>query len=282
MRRPPNVHEGESLRMATVRPAAVSGLFYPGEDKKLRQMVRELLHTVAQPGPLRPKALIVPHAGYVYSGPVAASAYALLRPLHAVIRRVVLLGPVHRVWVEGLALPVADQFETPLGSVPLDESAIAALRDLPQVETNAAAHAMEHSLEVHLPFLQEMLDAFTLVPLVVGGAGPHAVAEVIERLWGGEETLVVASSDLSHYLPYGEARRRDANTVTRILALESDLDGEEACGAHAVNGLTLVARRKGLRAHLIDLRNSGDTAGDKARVVGYAAIAFTEATHVRH
>jgi len=271
--------------MSITRPAAVAGLFYPGTADTLQRVLHELsvrVHPDAGLGALRPKALIVPHAGYIYSGPVAASAYALVRPLRAVIRRVVLLGPVHRVWVDGLALPVADQFETPLGRVPLDTEAIETLRGLPQVEVNAAAHAMEHSLEVNLPFLQDALDRFELVPLAVGGAGPQAVAEVIERLWGGEETLVVVSSDLSHYLPHAEATRRDAETVARILALETDLDGEEACGCHALNGLTLLARRKGLSAHLVDLRNSGDTAGDKARVVGYAAIAFTEATHVRH
>lgn len=260
----------------TIRPAAVAGMFYPGDRLHLAQDVQRLIDA-AHPAPIRPKALIVPHAGYVYSGPVAASAYALLKDRRTDIRRVVLLGPVHRVWVRGLALPAVDAFETPLGRVPLDESAMAELLRLPQVEVNEAAHAWEHSLEVHLPFLQTVLDAFSLVPLAVGGASAEEVAEVLEQVWGGDETLIVVSSDLSHYLPYEEARRIDANTARAILDLRTDLVGEQACGAHPVNGLLLAARRHQLTVHLLDLRNSGDTAGDRSRVVGYGAFALTEA-----
>ncbi|MFN3593739.1 MAG: AmmeMemoRadiSam system protein B [Thiobacillaceae bacterium] len=260
----------------TIRRAAVAGMFYPGDRVHLARDVRRLIDA-AYPKPLRPKALIVPHAGYVYSGPVAASAYALLKDRRDEIRRVVLLGPVHRVWVQGLALPAVDAFETPLGRVPLDEAAMAKLLDLPQVEVNEAAHAWEHSLEVHLPFLQTVLDEFSLVPLAVGGASAEEVAEVLELVWGGDETLIVVSSDLSHYLPYEEARRIDASTARAILDLRTDLVGEQACGAHPVNGLLLAARRHRLRPHLLDLRNSGDTAGDRSRVVGYGAFALTEA-----
>ncbi|MEW5892364.1 MAG: AmmeMemoRadiSam system protein B [Pseudomonadota bacterium] len=265
--------------MKQVRPAAVAGMFYPADPASLAQEVRQLL-AEAETLPLRPKAIIAPHAGYVYSGPIAASAYSLLKPLRHVIRRVILLGPVHRVWVKGLALPNAESFETPLGRVPLDQEAIQAIRDLPQVEVNASAHALEHSLEVQLPFLQTVLDDFSLVPLAVGGATPQEVAEVLERLWGGEETLIVISSDLSHYLPYATAQLTDQDTVRHILQLDGHLLGEQACGAHPLNGLLLLARRKGLRAQLLDLRNSGDTAGDKHQVVGYAAIALTEPDHV--
>jgi len=263
----------------TIRPAAVAGMFYPGDRASLARDIQRLLDA-ASPSTLRPKALIVPHAGYVYSGPVASSAYVLLKDLREVIRRVVLLGPVHRVWVQGLALPAVDAFETPLGVVYLDEAAMARLLQLPQVEVNEAAHAWEHSLEVHLPFLQTVLSDFSLIPLAVGGATPEQVAEVLEQVWGGEETLIVVSSDLSHYLPYDQAQRSDQSTAQAILDLRSDLVGEQACGAHPINGLMLAARRHHLIPHLLDLRNSGDTAGDKRQVVGYAAFALTEVGHV--
>jgi AmmeMemoRadiSam system protein B len=264
--------------MQSIRPPAVAGLFYPAAPRILRHDILDMLDQ-AEPADLTPKAIIVPHAGYIYSGPVAASAYALLRPMAKRIRRVVLLGPVHRVWVDGLALPSADSFDTPLGRIPIDAEAVRQLADLSFVELNASAHAMEHSLEVHLPFLQTVLEKFSLVPLLVGGATPEQVARVLETLWGGDETLIVVSSDLSHYLPYDAARQTDQVTAEAILKLDGHLVGEQACGAHPINGLLLTARRKSLQPHLLDLRNSGNTAGDKQRVVGYAAIAFTEAPH---
>lgn len=263
----------------TIRPAAVAGMFYPADRRHLAQTIQHMLEE-RSPKALRPKALIAPHAGYIYSGPVAASAYALLQDLRTVIRRVVLLGPVHRVWVRGLALPAADAFETPLGVVALDQAAMDKLLQLPQVEVNDAAHAWEHSLEVHLPFLQTVLDAFVLVPIAVGGASPEQVAEALDQVWGGDETLIVVSSDLSHYLPYDEARQIDQATARAILDLHTDLVGEQACGAHPINGLLLAARRHRLKPHLLDLRNSGDTAGDKRQVVGYGAFALTEAKDV--
>lgn len=262
--------------MVTIRPAAVAGAFYAGNAETLRHDIQAYLDA-ARVLPLRPKALVAPHAGYIYSGATAATAYALLRPLKGAITRVVLLGPTHRLWVPGMALPGVDRFRTPLGDIPLDAQAIAGIADLPQIEVNPAAHAQEHSLEVHLPFLQSVLGDFRLVPLAVGGATPAQVADVLERLWGGPETLIVVSSDLSHFLPYADAQAKDAATVQTILHLDATLVGDRACGAHPVNGLLVSARRKGLVAHLLDLRNSGDTAGDKQRVVGYAAIAFTEA-----
>lgn len=261
--------------MTRVRPPAVAGMFYPGNADALRRDVLAML-AAAETQPLTPKAIIVPHAGYIYSGPIAASAYTLLSPLRGRVSRVVLLGPVHRVWVPGLALPGADAFDTPLGRVEIDAKGVAAVAGLPQVETNPGAHAMEHSLEVHLPFLQVALGDFKLVPLAVGGASPGEVAEVLDILWGGDETLIVVSSDLSHYLPYAQARSVDAGTADAILHLSTELIGERACGAHPINGLLLAARHKGLSAHLLDLRSSGDTAGDKHRVVGYGAFAFTE------
>ncbi|MFW5396903.1 MAG: hypothetical protein XXXNARYT_002631 [Candidatus Accumulibacter regalis] len=264
-----------------IRPAAVAGTFYPGSASVLARDLRRLLDdtSVAQTAQERqygrPKAIIAPHAGYVYSGPIAASVYAPLHALRATFRRVVLLGPTHRVAVAGLALPSASAFATPLGEVALDMAAIASIAHLPQVVVSDAAHAMEHSLEVQLPFLQTVLERFTLVPLAVGRASAAEVAEVLEALWGGDETLLVISSDLSHYLPYAIARKTDNETARHIVALDARIDHQQACGATPVNGLLLAARRHGLQARLLDLRNSGDTAGDRSRVVGYGAFAFT-------
>jgi AmmeMemoRadiSam system protein B len=223
-----------------------------------------------------PKALIVPHAGYIYSGPVAATAYARLRALRGIIQRVVLLGPVHRVPVRGLAVPGDQAFETPLGKISIDQEAVSRILPLRQVTTSTAAHALEHSVEVQLPFLQQVLGDFQLIPLAVGDATAEEVAEVIEALWGGPETLFVVSSDLSHYLPYKAAQQIDSSTCSAISQLHALDSHEQACGATPVNGLMLAARHHHLRPHLLDLRNSGDTAGDRERVVGYASFVFTE------
>lgn len=263
--------------MATRHPA-VAGSFYPATAPQLQQEVDTLLATATATGAaeaMPPKALIVPHAGYVYSGPVAATAYAALRPWRTHYRRVVLLGPCHRVAVRGLALASAGSFATPLGDVPLDRETAAELATLPQVRVDDSAHAFEHSLEVQLPFLQRVLERFSLIPLAVGDASPEEVADVLDRLWSGPETLIVVSSDLSHYLPYGTARATDRHTADEILALDGPLSHQEACGATPINGLLLAARRHGLLPHLLDLRNSGDTAGDRLRVVGYASFAFS-------
>jgi AmmeMemoRadiSam system protein B len=266
--------------MNDIRPAAVAGLFYPSAPAMLADTVRACLDGAARPAvpSPRPKALIVPHAGYVYSGPIAAGAYVRLSDARGAIHRVVILGPTHRVAVRGLALPSARAFATPLGSVEVDREAVALLAGLPQVVESGAAHALEHSLEVQLPFLQAVLGAFRIVPLAVGDASTREVAEVLDRLWGGPETLVVVSSDLSHYHPYAEARAIDRASAERILALDGSLDHDEACGATPINGLLLCARRRGLVPELIDLRNSGDTAGDRTRVVGYASFAFSGGT----
>jgi AmmeMemoRadiSam system protein B len=269
---------------ADTRAAAVAGLFYPAEADALAREVQMLLAATVQPkSPAgTPKALIVPHAGYIYSGPVAATAYAQLRPLRGIIQRVVLLGPVHRVPVRGLALPGTQAFETPLGRIPIDQEAVSRILPLRQVTTSTAAHALEHSVEVQLPFLQQVLGDFQLIPLAVGDTTPEAVAEVIETLWGGSETLFVVSSDLSHYLPYQAAQQIDSSTCAAISRLHTLDSHEQACGATPVNGLLLAARHHHLTPHLLDLRNSGDTAGDRNRVVGYAAFAFTEASGHEH
>jgi len=265
--------------MLTIRPAAVAGMFYPDNPIELKRTVTDLLAKARPVEAVRaPKALIVPHAGYIYSGPIAASAYARLGDLRGRIRRVVLLGPTHRVYVRGLALPEAERFATPLGEVMLDRDGMRQLNELPQVIRSAAAHQMEHSLEVQLPFLQQVLGDFQLLPLAVGEATANEVAEVLEAVWDGDETLIVISSDLSHFLPDALARKVDGGTVDAILALNSHLNHEQACGATPINGLLLAARKHRLHPVVLDVRNSSDTAGDPDRVVGYAAFAFeTEA-----
>ena len=264
--------------MSTVRPAAVAGAFYPGDPRTLSAQLGQFLEGPAEPAEAgyALKAVIVPHAGYIYSGAVAARAYDALAAARDRVRRVVLLGPVHRVPVRGLALPGADWFETPLGRIPVDAAAVRALAGLPQVVTSSAAHALEHSLEVQLPFLQRVLGEFSIVPLAVGDAGVAEVAQVIERLWGGEETVFVLSTDLSHYHSYEEARRIDGATLARIASLASDLDHDEACGATPLNGLLKVARDRGLSIRPLAACNSGDTAGDRGRVVGYSSFALYE------
>jgi len=264
--------------MRDVRPAAVAGMFYPEAPAALAADVRaHLARAVPAPSAPPPKALIVPHAGFVYSGPIAGSAYARLAAGRGTIERVLLFGPTHRVPVRGLALPTVSAFATPLGAVAVDRAACASALALPQVCESDAAHAFEHSLEVQLPFLQEVLGAFRIVPFAVGDATPAEVAEVMELLWGGPETLIVVSSDLSHYHRYAEARAIDRATGEAIVALSPTLDHEQACGATPINGLLQAARRRALLPQLLDLRNSGDTAGDKSRVVGYASFAFGEA-----
>jgi hypothetical protein len=262
--------------MYELRPAAVAGLFYPAAAVPLTAQIDAMLAQARKALAARahdpvPKALIIPHAGYVYSGPVAASAYVRLEPARGRIDRVVLLGPAHRVHLRGLALPGSAAFATPLGPVEVDRDAAALI---PWVTEHAQAHAGEHSLEVHLPFLLRVLGRFKVVPLVVGAASSHEVANAIEALWGDERTVVVVSSDLSHYLPYAIGHREDEATAARIVELSSDIDHEHACGATPVNGLLEVARRKGLACELLDLRSSGDTAGPRDEVVGYGAFAF--------
>jgi AmmeMemoRadiSam system protein B len=254
-------------------------MFYPGNPAELMVTVDALLAAAKPSKQPAPKALIVPHAGYIYSGATAAMAYASLAPLRQQIKRVVLLGPTHRVAVNGIAPPETTAFATPLGNIPLDLDAITQLRDLPQIVFSDRVHAQEHSLEVHLPFLQRVLGDFKLVPLAVGEAGPEAVAEVLDHLWGGPETLIVISSDLSHFLNYSAAQQVDRNTCQHILQLDACIQPQQACGAYPVNGLLLAARQRGLTPQLIHLCNSGDTAGDKNRVVGYAAFAFYEPEH---
>ncbi|MCH8238013.1 MAG: AmmeMemoRadiSam system protein B, partial [Proteobacteria bacterium] len=266
-----------------VRETAVAGQFYPGDPGELEATVRRFLGEArlnAGPGadsPV-PKAIIAPHAGFVYSGAVAASAYARLAPAAATIKRVVLLGPCHRVAVRGLALSGADAFRTPLGDVPVDKDGTAKAAGLPGVEVFDTPHELEHSLEVHLPFLQVVLDDFSVVPLVVGEAGAAEVANVLEALWGGPETVIVVSSDLSHYLDYDSARKIDAATSRAIEELDpSAISRDGACGRFPVGGLLAIAKRRGMTVTTLDLRNSGDTAGSKDRVVGYGSWMFQEA-----
>ncbi len=260
-----------------VRPAAVAGQFYPADVGQLQSMLTDMLGS-KKPYTGKPvKALVVPHAGFIYSGPVAASAYQAIAKQATQIRRVVLLGPSHRVGFHGIALPTASAFQTPLGMVRIDQSALAQIRSYPQVQDLDQAHQQEHSLEVQLPFLQTLLNDFLLVPLVVGECPASQVAEVIEALWGGDETLFVISTDLSHYHSYETAVKQDSQTTQSILDLQPERIGyEDACGRNPLNGFLLAAKDHALKSHLIDLRNSGDTAGPPDRVVGYGAFAFTQ------
>lgn len=262
--------------MTRVREPAVAGLFYPAEPERLRAEVRRYLDEADRAGEgnggLLPKAIVAPHAGYIYSAPVAASAYARLAKGRGIIRRVVLLGPAHRLAFRGIATSSADCFRTPLGDVPVDLAAVAAASRLPQVRQIDQAHLLEHSLEVHLPFLQELLGEFSVVPLLVGEAETGEVAELIELLWDGPETVIVVSSDLSHYHDYATACAMDRATTRAIEALAPlEIGVDAACGRNPLRGLLEVGRRHGYSMETVDLRNSGDTAGPRERVVGYGA-----------
>jgi len=260
----------------SVRPAAVANIFYPSDLRSLSNFIADAL-TYARArlsaAYAAPRALVVPHAGYIYSGLTAAFAYASLNS--ADFRRVVLLGPAHRVAFFGIALSGSDAFATPLGDVPIDSEATAEALELPEVHIHNLAHAQEHSLEVQLPFLQRVLDQFTLLPMCIGSVQPAAVARVIAQFCDQPETLFVISSDLSHYHPYVAARARDLAAIDQILALQPPLHHEQACGATGINALSLVARQQTWQPQLLDYRNSGDTAGDRDRVVGYAALVYS-------
>ena len=265
--------------MVKSRPPAVAGTFYSSDPRELRETVCGLLAEAdareGAPSLARPKALIVPHAGYRFSGPIAASAYRLIAARHKEIRRVVLLGPSHHVYLEGLGATSAESFTTPLGSIPIDRVAVDRSLEFAAVKIDDAAHRDEHSLEVQLPFLQCCLDDFQLVPFAVGDAEITEVADVLDALWGGDETLIVISSDLSHFLSYEEAKRQDDETRRAIEALRPEaLDYDSACGRVPARALLWLAEQRKLVPRTLDLRNSGDTQGGRDRVVGYGAWAF--------
>jgi MEMO1 family protein len=265
---------------SSVRPPAVAGLFYPGDEHELRDAVSAYLaqHKTETTG-ASPKALIVPHAGYIYSGGTAAAAYATVANLRHSIRRIVLLGPSHRVYLRGMAAPAADSFATPLGRIEIDRALKAALLQRADVVEADAPHAQEHCLEVQLPFLQTLFDDFTLLPLVLGSVAPEHVAAALAEVWGDAATLVLVSSDLSHYRSYEQARQIDAATSASILRREPTLVGEQACGSVGINGLLYLAAQRDLAVSQIARCNSGDTAGDRSRVVGYGAFAVHEPGH---
>jgi AmmeMemoRadiSam system protein B/AmmeMemoRadiSam system protein A len=264
--------------MTAIRPTAFAGRFYPADAAQLAQQVDAYLGQAGARVTGRaqtPKALIAPHAGYVYSGPVAANAYALLAGGRDIITRVVLLGPSHRIAFRGMAVSAADFWASPLGEVPIDRAAIAALQGVPMLGTLDAAHAQEHSLEVHLPFLQRCLTKFSVVPVLVGDARPEEVAALLDAAWGGPETLIVVSTDLSHYLDYPSCQKADAASVAAIERLDPDsLGRDQACGRIPVGGLLLTAKRRAMEIVTLDVRKSGDTAGPKDRVVGYGSWAL--------
>jgi len=263
-----------------VRPPAVAGTFYPSNSHELSNLIQHYFSQTKNEHKSvhgQPKALICPHAGYIYSGPVAATAYGLLKPYKDRIKKVVLLGPGHRLPIEGLALSHYEAFNTPLGSIPIDLKMVEKIKKFPQVAYSDAAHSQEHSLEVHLPFLQTVLAEFSLLPLVVGDASPEEVATVLQAVWGGNETLIVISSDLSHYLPYTQAQKIDQLTSQAIEKLRyQEISYDQACGRIPIQGLLVEAKRLGLKGSILDLRNSGDTSGSKDQVVGYGAYAFSQ------
>jgi hypothetical protein len=265
--------------MGAIRAPAVAGTFYPADAGRLRVAVGDCLAAGdGSRAAATPKAVIAPHAGYVYSGPVAGHAFASIAEHAPRIGRVVVIGPAHFVPFRGIAVPTAEAFRTPLGDVPLDRAALEAIRDLPQVRFADAPHQPEHAIEVELPFLQIVLDDFALVPLLVGDAAPEEVAQVLDSLWGEHDTSVVISSDLSHYEPYARAREHDAATAAAIERLDfAGLGPRDACGWLPIAGLLCQARRHRMQALRLDLRNSGDTAGPRDQVVGYGAWAFGEA-----
>ena len=265
-----------AAQAARIRPPAVAGHFYPRDPAQLRSEVQDLLGR-SSPGPtITPKALIAPHAGYVYSGKIAAAAFATLRHCAQTTTRVVLIGPAHYVRVRGIAAPTVQAFATPLGRVPVDAKGLRGIADLPFLSYADAPHAPEHALEVELPFLQTAIAAFEMLPLIVGDASPSDVAQVLRRLWGGPETLIVVSSDLSHYHSYEIARRLDLATATAIERGDwARVGPDQACGCLAVAGLLVEAGRRGLKAQRLALCNSGDTAGGRNQVVGYGAWAFS-------
>jgi MEMO1 family protein len=264
---------------AALRKSALSALFFEADSKQLAASIDRNL-AAPQSQDAVPKIIIAPHAGHIYSGGTAGKAYAKLAAHAANIRRVVLLGPAHRVYFQGIALPGAGSFETPLGCMPLDTLGMAAVADLPFVCTRADAHAQEHSLEVHVPFLQRALPQATLVPLLVGDVAAQSVAQLMDRLWADADTVFVISTDLSHFHTYEQAKALDAVTCEQILALDAGLTHEQACGATPVNGALTLAKARGMRIAQIERLNSGDTAGNspqgRERVVGYASFALYE------
>mgnify|MGYP000421614602 FL=1 len=265
-------------KIKQIRPSAVAGMFYPGDPDELSNQITGFINEKPNKTTEVPKAIIVPHAGIVYSGSIAAAAYRTLLQYRHIIRKVILLGPAHRVYLNGLALPTVDQFQTPLGEINLDTKTIKKLvDDFPEITFSDQAHAEEHSLEVQLPFLQEVLASFRLIPFVVGVATQSKVAEVIEHLWGGDECLIIISTDLSHFHGYREAVRLDNISATQIESFRGDLLADNsACGRIPLRGLLHVAQQKGLSIKRFDLRNSGDIAGRKDQVVGYGAWGLFE------
>lgn len=257
----------------TVRPPAVAGTFYPGSAAELSGTIEGLLAVNPVADTRHPKALIVPHAGYIYSGAIAAAGFARVRHFGETLSRVVVVSPAHRVYVEGLTWPGAAFLATPLGQIAVDVDAI---REIPELIAHPQAHAKEHAIEVELPFIQKLAPNAKVIPIAASHASPQVVGRVLDQLWGGPETLIVISSDLSHYHPYADAHERDRRTAAKIIALDTGLEGEEACGCTGINGLAWVARKRHLRAEVIDLRNSGDTAGPRDEVVGYGAFALYE------
>lgn len=252
----------------------VAGYFYPNDPNTLSKQIDDfLLNTEIEKNNIIPKAIIVPHAGYIYSGQTAAFSYNCLEKIKNKIKKVVIIGPAHRVGFNGIAGTLATEFVTPLGVVKVDESSMENVLTMPSVMILEEAFQGEHCLEVQLPFLQKILNNFTIVPLIVGNVSYITLSEVIERLWGFDDTLFVISSDLSHYHDYKTAQNMDSTTANAIVNLEPDnITYDNACGRIGIQAMLDIAKSKNMTVKQLDLRNSGDTAGDKNRVVGYGAF----------
>jgi AmmeMemoRadiSam system protein B/AmmeMemoRadiSam system protein A len=267
---------------ASIRQPQVAGAFYPAGHNECAELVMRCLGAARPSPPGEPKVIVAPHAGYVFSGEIAGTAFAPLAARRARIKRVVIIGPAHRVGFKGLATTSVDAWATPLGTVPVDWAAMHGLLTLPNFRPLDAAFAQEHSLEVHVPFLQRVLDDFAIVPILVGEASHAEVARALELVWGGPETLISISSDLSHFHDYDTARGLDAATSRRIELLKpEEIDGQGACGHRALGGVLERARALDLRVTALDVRNSGDTRGAKDRVVGYGAYVMEYAESAR-
>ncbi len=262
--------------LARYRNPAVAGIFYSADKDRLDSEVEHYLADTASPLDYQPRILIVPHAGYVYSASTAAKAYGRLQKYAAKIKNVILLGPSHRVAFRGAALPSANFFATPLGAVPVNRELTAQLAALPGFKIDDHPHKEEHSLEVQLPFLQKVLKKFKIIPVVYGEVDPGLLAQALEPLVERDDTLLVVSADLSHYNDYETARELDGHTADMVANNQAELENHMSCGADGINAALLIAKEAALRPEMLELLNSGDTSGDKQRVVGYGAWSFGE------
>ena len=260
--------------MEKIKQADVAGMFYPGEEASLRQMVDGFIQK-ALSFDLRPRAIIAPHAGYIYSGSIAGTAYKTIAAVRDQIENVIIMSPAHRFYLRGIALHMADAFATPLGNIPVNIGIVKKIKQFSSVQWEERSFIQEHGLETHLPFIQRAFKpGIKIVPMIVGECQESEVAEILESVWEDPRNFVIISSDLSHFHSYADAKKLDRNTVDLIQNLDSQsLDTEFACGHYPICGLLNLARNRKLKIKALDIRSSGDTAGSKESVVGYGSFA---------